>query len=144
MPTCKFKNKTLSHIFLYVFCLHFLRTHHDYFFRRAFESVRVKFLSGNISKKQCYLLNYNSSKSTSFILNVAFVFVLVRFSLSKLKFIAIQRLQKHSSFPSLCVLICSTFDKKLIVLHQDDNTFPFYFDICLKLTLSAMILTMEK
>ena len=31
-----------------VSCLHFLGTHYDYFFRRGFESVRVKFLSGNI------------------------------------------------------------------------------------------------
>ena len=36
IPTCKFTKKTLSHILLHVFCLHFLRTHHDYFFRRGF------------------------------------------------------------------------------------------------------------
>ena len=28
-----------------IFCLHFLRTHHDYFFQRGFESVQAKFLS---------------------------------------------------------------------------------------------------
>ena len=33
-----------------IFCLHFLRTHDDCFFRRGFESVRAKFLPGNISK----------------------------------------------------------------------------------------------
>ena len=27
--------KTLSHILLHVFCIHFLRTHHDYFLQRA-------------------------------------------------------------------------------------------------------------
>ena len=56
--------------------------------------------------------NQYSSKSTSFMLNVAFDFVLVRFLSGKLKFIAIQRLQKHSSFLSVCVcqqLICITF-----------------------------------
>ena len=46
-----YKKKNLSHILLHVFCLHFLRMYHDYFFQRGFESVRAKFLSGNISKK---------------------------------------------------------------------------------------------
>ena len=47
----KIYEKTFSHIFLHVFCLHFLRTHHDYVFRRGFENVRGQFLSRNISKK---------------------------------------------------------------------------------------------
>ena len=42
MPTCKLTRKTYSHILLHVFCLYFLRTHHDYFFRRVFESVRAQ------------------------------------------------------------------------------------------------------
>ena len=33
-----------------IFCLQFLRTHHDYFFPGDFENVRAKFLSRNISK----------------------------------------------------------------------------------------------
>ena len=53
--TYKFTKKTLWHILLHVFCLHFYRMHHDYFFRRGFESVRAQFLSGNISEKLCYL-----------------------------------------------------------------------------------------
>ena len=36
------------------------------------------------------------------------------------------------------------FEKKLIVLQHGDNTFLFYFDMLIKLTLSAMILTKEK
>ena len=55
-----------------------------------------------------YLFSYSSSKSTSFMLNVAFDFVLVRFLSSKLEFIVIQGLQKHSSFLIVCVLISST------------------------------------
>ena len=51
MPTCKFTKKTLSHILLRVFCPHFLRTHHDYFFWRDFGSVWAQFLSGNLSEK---------------------------------------------------------------------------------------------
>ena len=43
--------ETLSHILLHLFCLHFFRMHHNCFFRRAFETVRAQFLSGNISRK---------------------------------------------------------------------------------------------
>ena len=46
--------KKLFHRFsfiIHVFCLNFLRSHHDYFFRKGFESVREQFLSGNISEK---------------------------------------------------------------------------------------------
>ena len=39
MPTWELTKKTLSHILLSVFCLHSLRIHHDYFFRRGFESA---------------------------------------------------------------------------------------------------------
>ena len=49
MPTCKLTRKTLSHIPLHVFCLHFLRMHYDYLFRGAFESIEAKLLSENIS-----------------------------------------------------------------------------------------------
>ena len=38
MPTCKFTEKRFSHILFRVFCLHFLIMHHDYFFRRGFQS----------------------------------------------------------------------------------------------------------
>ena len=53
---------------------HFQRIHHDYFFQRAFaafESVRAQFLLGNISGLLViYLFNYNSSKSTFYMLNM--------------------------------------------------------------------------
>ena len=76
------RKKTLPHILLHVICLHFLRTNHDNFFGRGLESVRAQFLSGNINIKQkgallvIYLSNYDSSKSTSFMLNVEFEVVL--------------------------------------------------------------------
>ena len=43
----------------------------------------------------------------------------------------------------LCVLIC-TFYKNLIALHHGDNNFLFYFNICIKFTLSLIILTMKE
>ena len=38
-------------LLLYVFCLHFLRIHEVYFFRKGFESVRAQFFSENVSGK---------------------------------------------------------------------------------------------
>ena len=51
MPTWKFTKKALSNILFQVFCLHFLRIQHNYFFRRGLESVRAQFLSGNTRGK---------------------------------------------------------------------------------------------
>ena len=31
-----YKTKNLSHIFVHAFCLHFIRTHQDYFFQKSF------------------------------------------------------------------------------------------------------------
>ena len=71
MLTIKFTKKSR-----HAFCLHFLSMHHDYFFQRGFESVRARFLSGNNKRKVMllviYLFNYDSSKSTFFMLNIAF------------------------------------------------------------------------
>ena len=51
MPTWKFtKRNSFTHL-LQVFCVHFLRTHHDYFFRRGFESVQAKLILESRSKK---------------------------------------------------------------------------------------------
>ena len=72
MPACKSTKKTLSHILFHVFCLHFLRMHHDYFFRRGFESVRAQFLSAESSITFNYLFNHDSSKPIIFMLNTAF------------------------------------------------------------------------
>ena len=51
-----------------------------------------------------YLLNYDSSKSTSFMLNMAFGFVLSKAFVKKIGIYCntLQRLQRRSSFLSLC------------------------------------------
>ena len=58
-----------------------------------------------------YLMNYDSSKSTSFMLNLALGFVLSTVSLSsKLGFIAIHyKDYKNVLLSSACVLMCSIF-----------------------------------
>ena len=66
MPTCKLTKKTLSHILLHAFCLHFLRIHDDYFFTITISFRKYK------RKVGIYLLNDDSSKSTFFMLNMAF------------------------------------------------------------------------
>ena len=48
------------HILLHLFCLHFLRTHHNYFFRRGFESVWTQIFSRIISEKECYIYFFRS------------------------------------------------------------------------------------
>ena len=55
--------KTFSHVLLLVFCLHFLTIHHHHFFRRGFERSTISLI---------YLFNYDSSKSTFFMLNTTF------------------------------------------------------------------------
>ena len=122
--------KTLSHILFHLFCLHFLRTHHDYFFGRGFESVRAQFLSGNISEKY---VTCNFSVPLRFIqvkLPSCWIWHLtlswVRFLSNKLEFVAIPWLQEHFSVCSVCVFWYVLFYKKLIVLsiNQSNIYFP--------------------
>ena len=94
MPACKFTNKKLSmkklicnevarcqpassriklfHTSFHVFYLHFFRMHHDSFSRREFESVRVQFLSTKSSITCNLPVQHDPSKSTIFMLNMAF------------------------------------------------------------------------
>ena len=58
--------KKLSHILLQAFCLDFLRIHHDYFFTITISFRKYK------QKVVIYLFNDDSSKSTFFMLNMAF------------------------------------------------------------------------
>ena len=59
---------------LHVFYLHFLRTHRDYFFPRGFEIVPAHCFSGKkkVGLLLIYLFNYDLSKSTFSMENVAF------------------------------------------------------------------------
>ena len=154
MQTCKLTKKALSsHILLHILCLHFLRIHHDYFFQRVFESVWAHILSGNISGLLViYLFNCNSSKSTP-CWRCNWTFSWVQFLSNKLKFICFLRCKiTRTSFflLMLCfyicdfVMLCVLFYKNLVVLRLGDNNFLFYFDICIKFTLSSIISTMKK
>ena len=51
---CYAENVLKIRILLLLFCFHFLRTHHNYFFRRGFESVWTQTFSRIISEKECY------------------------------------------------------------------------------------------
>ena len=105
--------------FMY-FCIHFLRIHHDYFVQRGFESVRVQFLSAKVVFLVIYLFNHDSSKSTIFMLNVAFDVLLSA---------GFVKSSKSKSFVSCNI--------KLFALCFD--MYFFYVDICIKFTLSKTI-----
>ena len=85
-------------------------------------------------KVVCYLFNYDSSKSTFFVLNMAFDVLLS----TVFSFLAMQRFLFALYFDMYF------FPQNLIVLHHADNTFLFYFDICMKFTLSTIISTKKK
>ena len=145
MPTCKFTKNNLSHIFFHVFCLHFLRTHHDYFFRRSFETMRPKFLSGNISKKYlqftCSITIHLSQLPSCWMWQLT----LSQYSFRQINWNSLQYkgYKNVLLFPACVFSYVVLFNKKLIVVHHDGNTFLLYFNICIKLTLSAIILTVE-
>ena len=80
-----------------------------------------------------YLFNYDSSKSTFFMLNMAFDVLFltfwVQFLLYKLEFfVSCNSISTSTSFFLLCV--SCKFYKKVIVLRHGDNSFLFYVDIC--------------
>ena len=66
-----------------------------------------------------YLFNYGSSKSTFFMLNMAFDVIL---STIFVKIVGILRFLPYKEYKkilllALCILICTFFDKNLTVLH---------------------------
>ena len=150
MPTCKLTRKPLSHILLHAFSFHFLRIQHDYFFRKVFESVWPQFLSGNImALLVIYLFNDDSSKSTFSVLNMQLGGFL-EYSFCQINwnsFISCNVKINRTSFFFFSAL-CSVFwyvvsCRNLIFIHHGDNSFLFYFDICIKFTLS-LILSLEE
>ena len=143
MPTCKLTRKTLSHIPLHVFCLHFL--HYDYSFWGVFESMPAQFLSGNIrGLLVIFLFNYNSSKSTFSMLNMQLDVFLSSFcQINGNSFVSCNVKITKIFFFLLCVLIY-IFHKNLIVLHDGYNNFLFYFEFYIKFTLSLRILSLKK
>ena len=69
MPACMFTKKALSHILFHVFCLHFLRMHHDYFFGRGLKVCEHNFFQRKVVLLVIYLFDHDSSKSTIVMLN---------------------------------------------------------------------------
>ena len=104
MPTNKLMKKTLSHILLHAFCLHFLRIHTNTFWKFANTTSFGKYKW----KVAIYLFNYDSSKSVFFMLNMAFDFLLSTVSYN----IQIER-------TSCSVFWYVHFYKTLLVLQHD-------------------------
>ena len=96
MQTCKLTKKTLSHLLLHAFCIHFLRMHHDYLFTITISFRKYK------RKVVTYLFNNDSSKSTFFMLSMAFDVLLSKVFVKLIwnsSFLAMSRLQGD---PALC------------------------------------------
>ena len=117
MPACKFMKKTLLHILFHVFCLHFLRIHHDYFFRRVCE---YNFFQRKVVLLVIYLFNHDSSKSTIFMLNMSFDVLLSTVFVKLESFVSWNI--KHFA---LCFDIYF-FLLKLIILTHGHNSFLFW------------------
>ena len=78
IPTFKLTKKTCSHIFLHAFCLHFLRIHTTRFWKWA-STISFKKYKRKVVLLAIYLFNYDSSKSTFFMLDMAFVVLFLTF-----------------------------------------------------------------
>ena len=131
MPTYKLTKKSLSHILLNAFCFNFLRIHKNTFSNFAsttsFRKYEWKVVTGK------HLFNHDSSKPFFFMLNMAFDVLLSTVSCNV-----------RTTRTSCSVFSYVLFYKNLIVLTHGDNNFLFYFDICIKLTLSKIISTTKK
>ena len=109
MLTCKFtKKNSFTYLPSWILLL-FSKIAWPLFFPKRLWKCTSKISFGKYKQKVVlliiYLFNYYWSKSTSFMFNVAYDVVWVRVLSNKLGFIAILRLQKHSFFLGLCVLI---------------------------------------
>ena len=96
---------------------HFLRTHHDYFFRRVCE---YNFFQRKVVLLVIYLFSHNSSKSTIFMLNMSFDVLLSAAFVKLESFVSC-----NIKFFALCFDIY-IFYQNLIILHHDDNNFLFW------------------
>ena len=69
MPACKFTKKTLSHILFHVFYLHLLTITSS---EEGLKACDYNFFQWKVVLLVIYLFNHDSSKSTIFMLNMAF------------------------------------------------------------------------
>ena len=74
--------------------------------------------------------------STSFILDVAFDFVLSTVFVKYYRLSCNTNITETFFFSQPVFWYVVLLGKKLIALHRGDNTLLFYFDICIKLKLS--------
>ena len=118
MPTCNLTKKTLSHILLHAFCLHFLRIHHDYFFMITISFRKYK------RKVVIYLFNaiHLSQLSSCWIWHLTSPWAQFLSNKSKFFVSCNIKITKTSCSVFWYVLFC----KNLIVLHHVHNNFLFW------------------
>ena len=119
MPVCKFTNKTLSHILSWIlpsFSQNASR------FTSPEESLKVcqcNFFQRKVVLFVIYLFNHDSSKSTTFILNMVFDVLLsaVFVKYSKLESFVSSNIKLFA----LCFLSYVLFYWKIVILHHGDK-----------------------
>ena len=144
-----FTKKALLHIHLHVFYLHFLRMHYDYLFCmrlwKCASAISFRKYKRKVVLLSIYLFNYNSSNSTFFIWIWHLTLSWIQYLSNKLEFFVFCNTKITRTFFFLpCMFWYVFFYKNLIVLYHGDNTFLFYFGICIKFTHSIIISTMKK
>ena len=143
MPTCKLTRKTLKRILLHVICLHFVRAHHDYFCPKSLWKCASTISFSKCKRKVVLIVVvYDSSSQLSScgIWNLHFSYLS-----NKLEFFVSCNVKiAWTSLYLPCVLINVLSYQNLIVLRHGGNNFLFYFDICIKFTLSTIISMMKK
>ena len=115
------RKKTYSHILFHVFCPHFLRMHHDYFFWRGFEKVEHNFFQWKVVLLliYCSITIYLSQLSPCWVWHLTFFWE--QFLSNKLESFVSCNI-KHFA---LCFDMYF-FYKNLIILHHRDNNFLFW------------------
>ena len=127
MPTCKLTKKTLSRILFHVFRLHFIRMHHDYFFRRGFKVCENNLFPRKVVLLVIYLFHHHSSKSTFSKLNMAFDAPLSRVLFLSNKIGILRTLNTRTSF--YFALSFEAKEKKLL-LSVWAPSWDFFFRLC--------------
>ena len=130
MPTCKLTRKTLPHIFSKYLPLFYMNTSPLLLPKSLWNcasSIYFTKYKRKVLLLVIYLFNYDSSKSIFFMLNIEFDVLLSTFFVKQISII--------------CFVL---FYKNVIFLHHRVNNFLFFFEICIKFALSAIISTMKK
>ena len=111
-------------------CILSLFSKNDYFFRRGFESVRAKLLSGKLAKSSvtCTLPVQLRFTEVNFLYVECGIWRSLEYGFCQITWNLLEyKDYKNVLHLSACVFWYVLFDEKLVVLHHSDNAFLFLF-----------------